>query len=508
MSWLGIDLGTSFCSTSIIENGKPVALKVATSGGARGDSFSLPSSVFLKEGGGLLLGQAADNNRLKAPDRYRDEFKRDLGQNIPYNLGDKIYLPEDLYKEFYKYFKVKAEERTGNPVNKVVITYPANYGKYKRDLMTEAAKKAGFGEIRLLDEPTAAAIYYATLESIKAGEKILVYDLGGGTFDIALIKKEEDDSFTPLTEPLGIEHCGGIDFDRKIIEDIRRSFQEKLNPILSKRDINSNRLFSIIHQESIKVKRQLTTDKEAFTSFQVSYEFEEYKLTREKFEEMIGPDVENTCKCMAQIVKNAGLQMEDIDKILLVGGSTSIPYVRELVERAAGKPVNLNLDPELAICFGAAVYGETVFGYDNSSTKAKQIEYAYNSSDSNSQNNPNQSAYTPPNSSSGYSYSNKNPYNPGNNYENNRPQVIQTVRHKDAIPTLIFGILSFALAFGLIFGPMALIKGKAALREIDADKTGMYSGRQLVVLGRTLAKVGLSILAGILFFELLILVLS
>ncbi|QZY56861.1 Hsp70 family protein [Crassaminicella profunda] len=355
MGYLGIDLGTSFSSAAIIDNHKLVALKVATARGFRGDSFSIPSSVFINEKGEILLGQAADNNRLKAPDRFKDEFKRDLGQKIPYELRGYKCLPEDLYKEFFKFFKTKAEERSGKPINKVVVTYPANYAKYKKDLIEEAAKKAGFGTVKLLDEPTAAAIYYSTKENIKDGEKILVYDLGGGTFDVALIQKEKGNTYKQLTESLGLGRCGGIDFDRKIFKNIRNTFIDSLQPILNKRDINSNRLATIMFQESIKVKHQLSTDKEAFTSIQIGYNFEEYTLKRENFEEMIQADIENTCKYIKDIVKNAGLEMKDIDKVLLVGGSTRIPYVKEMVEKTIGKKTNQDFDPELAICFGAAV---------------------------------------------------------------------------------------------------------------------------------------------------------
>ncbi|QZY56860.1 Hsp70 family protein [Crassaminicella profunda] len=355
MSWLGIDLGTSFSSAAIIENGKPVALKVATSRGFRGDSFSIPSSVFINDNGEILLGQAADNNRLKAPDRFKDEFKRDLGQKIPYELRGYKCLPEGLYKEFFKYFKIKAEERIGKTINKVVVTYPAKYAKYKKDLIEEAAKKAGFGTIKLLDEPTAAAIYYSTKENIKYGEKILVYDLGGGTFDVALIQKEKGNTYKQLTESLGLGRCGGIDFDRKIFKDMKNTFINSLQTTLSKGDINSDRLVTNMFQESIKVKHQLSTDKEAFTSIKIEHDFEEYALKRENFEEMIQADIENTCKYIRDIVKNAGLEMKDIDKVLLVGGSTRIPYVKEMVEKTIGKKTNKDFDPELAICFGAAV---------------------------------------------------------------------------------------------------------------------------------------------------------
>ncbi|MCX7745506.1 MAG: DUF5050 domain-containing protein [Clostridia bacterium] len=360
MNCIGIDFGTSLSSVAVMEEGKPVAVKIDTASGIYGDRYSLPTSVLIEENGNALVGQAADNQKAKYPIRYRKEFKRDLGETIPYTIGGKDYYPEDLCKEILKYLKLRAEQYLGGAVDKAVITYPANYGKLKKDLLKKAAIKAGFPQVELLDEPTAAAIYYSTKEKIEVGEKLLVYDLGGGTFDVALIEKSAE-GFRPLTAPLGIERCGGVDFNRKIFEDILETFKDIIDPIIKNREESfadkKNRFIASMEGLSIRLKHQLSSAREAEdgVSLPGSLDYHEYKITREKFENMIRDDIQETCKKIEQIVKNAGLKMQDISKVLMVGGSTRIPYVGEAVEKVVGKKVCRDVDPELAVCYGAAI---------------------------------------------------------------------------------------------------------------------------------------------------------
>lgn len=367
---LGIDLGTSLSSAAIIEDGKAVPLRISTAASLLiGDSYCLPSTVFIEESGEILLGQAADNSRMKNPIRYRKEFKRDLGTSEPYRMADIEVFPEDLYREFLKYFKAAAEERLGGNVEKAVVTHPANFAGFKKELIQKAGQMAGFSKLELIDEPTAAAIYYASKEKIEVGEKLLVYDLGGGTFDISIIERTED-GFKPLTVPLGIERCGGVDFQRKIYEDIIATFNDDIVPILSAGGIAAKQFAFMLETESTRIKHHLSSalKAEAVINLPGTFQFKTYELTRERFQNLIKEDIETTCKKIVDIVKNAGLEMKDIDKVLLVGGSSRIPYVEEAIKTITGKPVSKDADTELIVALGAAIYA----GTDKSSDDKKE----------------------------------------------------------------------------------------------------------------------------------------
>lgn len=359
MNCIGIDIGTSLSSLAIIENGKPVALNVETASSQLiGNDRAVPSSVFVEENGDIILGQKADNSRLKNPSRYRKEFKRDLGTTEPYHIGSFELLPEDLYRELFKYFKKKAEERLSCHIEKSVITHPANFAGYKKEMIKKAAEMAGIVQVELIDEPTAAAIYYSNKEKIENGEKLLVYDLGGGTFDVSLIVKDGD-SFRALTPPLGIERCGGVDFQRKIYEDIIDKFSSEVLPILSKRDILSKQLSSMLEAESIKIKHNLSFSEKAEAVIMIpgTFGFSNYEIQKNKFEGMIKEYIDATCRKIEDIVKNANIKMSDIDRVLLVGGSSRIPYVEERVKTTTGKPICKDVDTEFVVCYGAAVWG-------------------------------------------------------------------------------------------------------------------------------------------------------
>ena len=360
MKVLGIDFGTSYSSIATIENGKPVPIKTSTATGI-GDSYSMPSAVYVEESGNILVGQAAEVKRGFDPGRYKSEFKRELGQSTPFILGDRHFLPEELCTEIFRYFRETAVSYLNGPAERVVITHPANFGNHKKELLKQAALRAGFPEVELLDEPTAAAIYYASKQGLKEGEKLLVYDLGGGTFDVALIKKQGD-GFIPLTTPLEIERCGGIDFDRMIFENIEMQFREQIQALLNNKEIPEIvkiRFLGELEDKSLKIKHLLSNSEIAEEMIVIpNGKYDNfYKLERKVFQGMIADLVEATCKQIEKIISNAGLKMSDIDRVLLVGGSTRIPYIEEALRKVTGKPVYRDADPELAICFGAAVKG-------------------------------------------------------------------------------------------------------------------------------------------------------
>jgi TPR repeat protein len=356
MLTVGIDIGTSFSSISILDqDGKAQPVKVANGTGVFGDSYSMPSAVFIDQNGNILIGQLAVSARMKNPSCFKGEFKRDLGQQIPYNLGGLQLMPEDLYKEYFIHFKRCAEAAAGEKIGKAYITYPANFGKRKRELVEYAAKLAGLLEVELIDEPTAAALCYCSKGKINTGDKLLVYDFGGGTFDVALIEYDGE-GFKPLTQALGIDQCGGIDIDRMIFRDILETFPKEILPSLEQNKMAKDRTYAQILELSIRAKHQLSTLDSFQEGIPVGFDFVDYELTRKKLNEYIAPMIEETLQQVQALVRNAGHKMSDIDTCVLVGGTCRIPYIQERLENLLGKPAYKDIDPELAVCMGATLF--------------------------------------------------------------------------------------------------------------------------------------------------------
>jgi|GEM_PF-3179972 len=371
--WLGIDFGTCYSSAAFLKDRIPTPVKF----GVRMDRnvTSLPSSVYLDEQGKLLVGLAAESRRGRArhdPTRYRREFKRDLGTRNPLPLGDREVLPEQLATEVLRALKSEAEKNQmladGAPAS-VVLTVPASYKKQKKELMRGAAAEAGFERVELLPEPVAAAVYYAWRSgSEREGETTLVYDLGGGTFDAALIRKRGED-YESLAASVGHERLGGIDFDRLIGDHLLASCGEGVRQLLKGGGAGEDaeaRLNRLRHRLAFadqcrEMKEQLSWDTEAAVVFPQE-PLNEYALTRDELNGLIGPLIAETCDICRQLVEAAGVKWRAVDRVLLVGGSSRIPYVREAVERELKRPAVRADDPELAVCFGAAVRSQSLAG--------------------------------------------------------------------------------------------------------------------------------------------------
>jgi len=349
---LGIDFGTCYSSAALLINETPRPLKEPISHG-----YSFPSSVFVTEEGKLLVGQAAENARQKNPQRYRAEFKRDLGTPNPYAFVDSYFLPEELIAEVLKKLKQEAEkvaqERGASPLNQVQLTIPATYQSYKRKLMEDAAHQAGFSEIELVEEPVAAAYYYSAHATVKSGEIILVYDLGGGTFDATLIQKQ-DSGYQLLGMPKGLSNCGGIEFDRQIFQKLKSNCSEELRQQLSAK--NGWLARAIVSNLCRDLKHQLSEEEEASIYVPISLgKVEPFSLARTTFNQLIAPLIEETLDCCDQLLRNTGQEWSQINQVLLVGGSCRIPYVQEAVGKKLGQSPLLVDDPELAVCFGATL---------------------------------------------------------------------------------------------------------------------------------------------------------
>lgn len=356
---LGIDFGTCYSSASLLIEGvlRPVKEPIKPT------DTSFPSSVCVTKKGDIVISVAAENQRRLNPLGYKNHFKRDLDTDFPYFLGEQPlkFMPEDLVTIILKGLKTEAEKVAHQSLDSAVITIPATYLSNKRQIMTKAAQKAGFTEITLLEEPVAAAIYYAhkgtMANRVGEGDILLVYDLGGGTFDGALIQKTGD-SYKLLCQPVGEQHCGGIDFDRLIAQDFIKQLDNE----------EDLRLLQSSSQEAKAIATKLSLldwcrNFKHQLSFLDEYEdlppvgMESYSLSRAKFEEMITPFMDRSCHLCEQLVQQSGVKWERIDRILLVGGSCRIPYIKKRLESQFQRPVVQIDDPELAICYGAAIYG-------------------------------------------------------------------------------------------------------------------------------------------------------
>ena len=355
---IGIDFGTCNSSAAVMLNGQLRLVKEPLTHG-----YSFASSVYLTPKEEILVGEAAERNRKRDIRRYRREFKRELGQNQPYLVGELSLTPQDLVMEVLKKLKSEAEKMTKSLVQggitDAVVTVPATYAKYKRDLMKQAAISAGFSSVKILEEPVAAAIYYAYQNKnnfiSKEGEIVLIYDLGGSTFDTTLIKKQGD-NFQILSTPMGLSNCGGTDFDRKIFGDILNCCSPELRQQLGPKDAFSAK--ALVFQLCVDIKHQLSEAQEATIEIPIGLgKFESYQLTRTAFYQMIAPYVEETIRKCDELIKSAGMEWKDINQVLMVGGSCRIPYVQEAIQKKLGHPSLLVDEPELAVCQGAVIYG-------------------------------------------------------------------------------------------------------------------------------------------------------
>ncbi|MBM7865690.1 Hsp70 family protein [Heliobacterium gestii] len=349
---LGIDFGTSnSCATLRHPNGEIEIIK--------SDEYEemFPSCVFLNKEGKLDLGLLAEQQALSEPSRFRDKLKRDLLEDKPIFLGSRKYEPYKLVAQLLAYVKETAERNRGR-IEQVVLTVPAGYTSREKGLMRRAATEAGFREIDLLPEPVAAAMYYAQREKsdLEKGDYALVYDFGGGTFDVALLEKTETGYQFPGVQG-SLSDCGGVDIDiliyQRILAHCGEEFINRLQSSDSDAEIRLHyELFDVARK---RIKHNLTTKTEVFTMLPYGLPVDSFSMKRVELNQLIEPLLQRTIQCCEQVIADAGLQPEDISLVLLVGGSSFIPLVRQLLEKTFACTVVLAKKPHLAVCQGAAL---------------------------------------------------------------------------------------------------------------------------------------------------------
>ena len=354
---MSVDIGTSYSAACICDQKESVRpVEVSTGASMFGGRFSLPSAVFLDKDGNILVGQAAMNSRMRKPENFRMEFKRDFGQTFPIQLGDRKFLPEDLYTELFRHMKACAEKACGEQITLTYLTHPAAYGKSRIEKLRSAAKAAGLFAVETVDEPTAAAMSYCAAGYVQDGETLLVYDFGGGTFDVSLIRYE-DGVFTSLGNPEGLEQCGGIDMDRLIYQDMLKTVDPDILSELQSKPRYFMQFSSQLAELAVKAKHHLSAAKVFEEPIIVGLDTVPYQLTVEQFNKMVAPLVGQTVTTCHLALEKAGLTSADLSAVLLVGGTSRVPLVQDMVKQFAGStPVHRADDLELAVAQGAIKY--------------------------------------------------------------------------------------------------------------------------------------------------------
>lgn len=353
-SIIGIDLGTTTSEIAYIKNGKPEMISSKI-------SKIIPSLVAIKDRK-VYTGHTAENILKATPENVALEFKREIGKNgVKIKVGDEDFLPHELSAILLKELKGIAERYLEREVKEAVITVPANFNSYQRQLTKKAGEMAGFKVERIINEPTAAAMAYG-IDNLEEESKILVYDLGGGTFDVTVL--EMFSGVLEVRSSRGNNTLGGKDFDRVIERFILEEINKKNKIDLYNEITDREQLLlakTTIRESAVKAKKELSTKNSAeifipFISFVnddlVNFQSE---LTRDKFNELTKHLIDSTAKTIEEALKAANYTKEDIDKVILVGGATRIFGVNELVESLFPGKINKGINPDEAVAMGAAV---------------------------------------------------------------------------------------------------------------------------------------------------------
>ena len=351
---IGIDLGTTNSCVAVIEGGEPVV--IANAEGAR----TTPSVVGFTKTGERLVGQVAKRQAITNPDRTISSIKRKMGTNEKVTIDGKAYTPQEISAMILAKLKADAEAYLGEPVTEAVITVPAYFNDSQRQATKDAGTIAGLNVKRIINEPTAASLAYGVDK--ETDQKIMVYDLGGGTFDVSII--EMGDGVTEVLATNGDTHLGGDDFDQRIIDWMADAFQKENGIDLRQDKMAAQRLKEAAEKAKIELSSAMQSNINLpfITADATGPKHLAMTLTRAKFNELTADLVDATMGPVQQALNDAGLKASDLNKILLVGGSTRIIAVQEAVARATGKEPSKNLNPDECVAIGAAIQGGVLGG--------------------------------------------------------------------------------------------------------------------------------------------------
>ncbi len=353
---IGIDLGTTNSCVAVMEGGEPVV--IANAEGSR----TTPSVVSFQKDGSRVVGQTAKRQAVANPDKTVISIKRHMGENYKVNIDGKSYSPQEISAMILSKLKADAEAYLGSPVTDAVITCPAYFNDSQRQATKDAGKIAGLNVQRIINEPTAAALAYG-LDKEKESSKIMIYDLGGGTFDVSIL--EISDGVFEVLATNGDTHLGGDDFDQKIMDYMVADFKAKEGIDLSKDKMAMQRLKEAAEKAKIELSGMASTNINLpFISMGTDGMPRHFDmdLTKQKFDALTADLVNRTVEPMRLAMKDAGLTYNDINKVILVGGSTRIPAVVAKVKEITGKEPFKGINPDECVAIGAAVQGGVLTG--------------------------------------------------------------------------------------------------------------------------------------------------
>ena len=351
---IGIDLGTTNSCVAVIEGGEPVV--IANAEGAR----TTPSVVAFSKDGERLVGQVAKRQAITNPERTVSSIKREMGSAYKVNIDGKSYTPQQISAMILQKLKADAEAYLGETVTQAVITVPAYFTDAQRQATKDAGKIAGLDVKRIINEPTAAALSYGVDK--ENDQKVMVYDLGGGTFDVSII--EMGDGVQEVLATAGNNRLGGDDFDKRIIDWMVQSFRTETGIDLSSDKMAMQRLKEAAEKAKIELSGVTSSSINLpfITADQTGPKHLDLTLTRAKFNELTSDLVEATMGPVRSALSDSGLQIGQIDKVLMVGGSSRIPAVQEAVQKLIGKEPFKGINPDECVAIGASIQAGVLGG--------------------------------------------------------------------------------------------------------------------------------------------------
>ncbi len=353
---LGIDLGTTNSAVCVIQDGKPYVVRDATG------SPILPSVVGFDQAGRLLVGQEARNQALLAPDRTVKSIKRRMGDETKVTLAGQEYSPQEISAMILRTLKERAERVLGQSLSKAVITVPAFFNDNQRQATHEAGELAGLKVVRIINEPTSASLTYEPHS--EKNERLLVYDLGGGTFDVSIVQVER--GVVEVLASHGDTHLGGDDFDDLLLNYVCDQFEDDHGVDLRANPAARSRLLQAVEEAKKRLSDEaVTTLAEEFIATKGDAPLNlNMDIERRDYEQLIRSLVEKTITCVDAALEDAKLTAVQIDRVILVGGSSRTPLVREMLKEQLQHEPHLEIDPDLCVAMGAAVQGGLIAGVD------------------------------------------------------------------------------------------------------------------------------------------------
>jgi molecular chaperone DnaK (HSP70) len=368
---IGIDLGTTNSEVAFVTDGQVTVI-------CESDNGIVPSCVGLNGDGAVIVGTEARNQAVAAPERTVMSIKRKMGTNEQVALGDHRFTPREISAFILKALRERAQRHIGKPVNKAVITVPAYFTDTQRQATREAGEIAGLEVVRIINEPTAAALAYES--NNPENRRILVYDLGGGTFDVSIVRIEE--AVVEVLSSTGDNRLGGDDFDRRIVGHLLEHLKKETKGTLKE----TPQLLARLKMAAEKAKITLSTAPFAMVEEDHLCRSDDgdvhlgMELDRETFEAMIEPDLRRTMEAVNRALKDAQMLPSAIDDIILVGGSTRIPMIERMLEEKFNKQPRSHIDPDLCVAMGAGIQAAREMGLEGSGVLVDITPYTFGTS--------------------------------------------------------------------------------------------------------------------------------